>query len=79
MIILYHPKELTEAADWKEQLAQMTVAHLIIESEHEVPYLTEGKRRIDGIKAISRFLEEYKTFMATWNQDRCDMWFLDEG
>lgn len=78
MIILYHPRELAEANQWKAQLEQMTVAHLMIESSKEKPYLKEGDKEVSGIAAINRFLEEYKAFMTTWNQDRCDMWFLDE-
>ncbi len=78
MIILYHPKGMAEANDWKEQLEQMTVPHLMIQSEREVPYLTEGKTQVNGVDAINQFLKEYKAFMASWNQDRCDMWFLDE-
>lgn len=78
MIIIHHPKGLTEATGWKEQLEQMTVPHLMIESSQEIPYLTEGDNEVTGTSAINQFLEEYKAFMAAWNQDRCDMWFLDE-
>lgn len=78
MIVLYHPKDLREATDWKSQLEQMTVAHLMVESAETTPYLREGKKEVKGIAAINQFLEEYKAFMATWNQDRCDMWFFDE-
>lgn len=78
MIILYHPKGLVEAASWKANLEQMTVSHLILESEQENPYLREGEKEVKGIAAIDRFLTEYKAFMATWNQDRCDMWFFEE-
>lgn len=79
MIVLYHPKDLSKAVAWKSQLEQITVAHLMVESAQATPYLREGKKEVRGIEAIDQFLEEYKSFMATWNQDRCDMWFFDEG
>lgn len=78
MIILYHPKGLIETTAWKAKLEQMTVPHLLLESEQETPYLREGKKEVKGIAAIDHFLTEYKAFMAGWNQDRCDMWFFDE-
>ncbi|MCE7997098.1 MAG: hypothetical protein HEP71_34380 [Roseivirga sp.] len=78
MIILYHPEGIPEADKWKDQLEQMNAAHLLVKSEQGAPYLKEGKREVKGVAAIDAFLAEYKTFMSSWNQDRCDMWFFDE-
>ena len=78
MIVIYHPKALAQAVTWRAKLEQMTVPHLVLESDRESPCLREGKKEVKGIAAIDKFLTEYKAFMAGWNQDRCDMWFFDE-
>lgn len=78
MIIIYHPQTSTEASDWKALLEELTVSHMLVTNHTHIPYLREGKKEVKGVEAINQFLAEYRTFMTTWNQDRCDMWFLDE-
>ena len=78
MIIIQHPKALTEAASWKERLENMTVAHLMVPSNKPEVSLKEGKKEIQGVAQINQFLDEYESVVSGWNQDRCDMWFFDE-
>jgi len=78
MIIINHPKEVTQHAAWKARLSEMTVPHLLIETLNPVPSLKENGKETHGTEAINKFLDKYEQDIKTWNQDRCDMWFFDE-
>ena len=69
---------LAQTEEWKERLVNMTVTHQVIYSAIEKPKLTDGQQRVEGIEAISQFLDDYERDVAAWNQDRCDMWFFYE-
>ena len=77
MIFLFHPAGHPQGADWQDKLKELTVPHKIIESDNSTPAIAEGDKRYEGAEAIDQFLEGYEAFMRSWNQDRCDMWFLD--
>lgn len=78
MIRLLHPSGLSEAEKWKAELEEMAVPFRFEVTENKQPVLMEGSRKIEGVASIERFFIEYKTFLSSWNQDRCDMWFFDE-
>ena len=77
MIILQHTSKQPEAAEWQEKLKTLTVAHKVVVKEDIAPVIHEGEKRFEGVEAINTFLNDYEAFMKSWNQDRCDMWFLD--
>ncbi|OEK04152.1 hypothetical protein [Roseivirga misakiensis] len=80
MIIIKHPKDLSQASEWKERLEKMTVPHLVLESSKPVAELVENNRNgVIGIEAINTFLNQYEKDLKGWNQDRCDKWFFDES
>lgn len=78
MIILNHPKNMPELANWKERLAQMTVPHFLIQTSATAPMLKENGTEVRGTEAINDFLDQYEKDLKAWNQDRCDMWFFEE-
>ncbi len=77
MILLTCSEELKELQSWKNRLEEMVVSHTIVKSQKGEPYLKEGQRMVKGIDAINHFLNQYEKDVASWNQDRCDMWFFD--
>lgn len=79
MIIIHHPEDHPKAPAWKSILEELCVPHLMVESANQHPTLKEGKREVPGAEAIDEFLKVYSVLVASWNQDRCDMWFFDEG
>lgn len=78
MIVLETPFGLEKTRDWKERLERMTVPHQMVTSSIKEAKLSEGKQLVTGVAAIEQFLKEYEADVKFWNQDRCDMWFLDE-
>ncbi|MDB5126981.1 hypothetical protein [Mucilaginibacter sp.] len=80
MITLTYPPETKEAASWEERIKTMSLPYLILkQNDIQVPEIVDDGKHIQGVAAIESYLSSLEIFVASWYEDRCDLYEYTKG
>lgn len=84
MIDFYkHKNKCLQCYEAEEILSKLVVSHKIFflddNSSHSAPTIIEGKKTVQGHKAIKIYLEQLEETMELWNQFQGDSCYVDKN